>query len=295
MRLIDLKIARGGSIVRTVAFKQGLNLILDKPTTSATHSGNNVGKTTLLRLIDFCLGSDGKDIWQDAEFPGAINQDVHAFLTGTVPASITLRLRDEAGGQHTSTRHFSKGGTGKEGFEVDGATYKSANAFKATLKGRLFGSKDAKPTLRQLIPKFVRSSPERMRRTLRFLGDYGSKADYEALHLFLFGFFATDVLGDRLDQTALKKSLSRDLEGLNRLRKEGEIEQLLLHLQREIRELSQSNELRGEVPEIAERANLVSRNPGDGGTGGRQSQPHRGRDFLPEHDHPRIRRGVLRH
>jgi uncharacterized protein YydD (DUF2326 family) len=41
-------------------------------------------------------------------------------------------------------------------------------------------------------------------------------------------------------------------------RKEGEIEQLLLHLRREIAEIGLSNELRGEVPEIAARANEVS-------------------------------------
>ena len=97
-----------------------------------------------------------------------------------------------------------------------------------------------------------------MSKTLKYLGEYGSEADYEALHLFLFGFFAVHVLEDRPRLAGEKKRLERDLIALNRLRKEGEIEQLLIHLRREIEEIGLSRQLRGEVPEIAARANVVS-------------------------------------
>ena len=59
MQLVALSITCGGQVLRKITFKAGLNLILDKPTVSGKQSsGNNVGKTTVLRLIDFCLGSD---------------------------------------------------------------------------------------------------------------------------------------------------------------------------------------------------------------------------------------------
>jgi uncharacterized protein YydD (DUF2326 family) len=78
--LSKLAIESFDSVVRVITFKRGLNLILDKPTPTAIHSGSSVGKTTVLRLIDFCLGSDGDDIWQDSEFKSNVNQDVYGFL-----------------------------------------------------------------------------------------------------------------------------------------------------------------------------------------------------------------------
>jgi uncharacterized protein YydD (DUF2326 family) len=101
MRLIELVIMRGEAVVRKIVFKSGLNLIIDKPTGSSTQSGNSIGKTTVLRLIDFCLGSDGDDIWQDSEFKKNVNQDVYDFLNNVVPVTVTLLADDEARGKHT--------------------------------------------------------------------------------------------------------------------------------------------------------------------------------------------------
>ncbi|MGH9524151.1 MAG: hypothetical protein ACRD3E_16635, partial [Terriglobales bacterium] len=93
-------------MVRRINFKQGLNLILDKPTTNLQESGNSVGKTTVLRLIDACLGSEGDDIWQDAEFKKSINQDVFDFLHGNVPVFISLTVEDPIRGVRTIVRSF---------------------------------------------------------------------------------------------------------------------------------------------------------------------------------------------
>jgi uncharacterized protein YydD (DUF2326 family) len=257
MQLIDLVIMRADSVVRSITFKQGLNLILDKPTAAPTHSGNDIGKTTVLRLIDFCLGSDGDDIWLDPEFKKNVNQKVYDYLHGQIPVSITLAVENAVRGKHIFRRTFAKTGQSHALF-IDDSSYKNLAEYRLALKRLLFGSEGAKPTLRQLVPKFVRSSQALMSKTLKFLGDYGSEVDYEALHLFLFGFFDVHVLEERPRLTATKKKLTRDLQALTRSRKEGEIEQLLLHLQREIREIGLSTELRGEVPEIADHANQVS-------------------------------------
>src|SRR5437868_4726816 len=106
MRLTSLTLLRGDTVIRAIKFKNGLNLILDKPTSAATQSGNNVGKTTVLRLIDFCLGSEGDDIWQDSEFKNTINQDVYDFLNGTVPVSVVLLLESAKARTHSLRRTF---------------------------------------------------------------------------------------------------------------------------------------------------------------------------------------------
>src|SRR4051794_17497424 len=106
MQLIELVVTRGDSVVRRVGFKPGLNLILDKPTAQSKESGNSVGKTTVLRLIDFCLGSNGDDIWQDSEFKNNINQDVYDFLHGDVPVQVSLTVGDPVRGSNTLQRSF---------------------------------------------------------------------------------------------------------------------------------------------------------------------------------------------
>jgi uncharacterized protein YydD (DUF2326 family) len=266
MRLIRLLIKRGDQIVREITFKTGLNLILDKPTSQKTQTGNNVGKTTVLRLIDYCLGSDGADIWEDSEFKSSVNQEVYDFLHGPVPVSVDLTMEKPiARGPTTTTytlnREFGKKAPGSKDRPtcfVNEKAFKKLEDYREAVKWLLFGTEGSKPTLRQLVPKFVRSSPIAMSRTLKFLSGYTTEATYEIVHLFLFGFLDVGVLEERPKLVELRKRLERDLQALTRIRKEGEIAQLLLHLQREIESITLSNQLRGEVPEIAEHANVVS-------------------------------------
>lgn len=259
MRLEKIGIYRNEQAIREVFFKRGLNMILDKPTTSRTMSGNSIGKTTLLRLIDYCLGSDGEDIWTDSEFK-KINYDVLNFLTGVNPVTAILILLDDSGVRHELRRIFYSGKERPElAFVVDGITYKNLKTYCAAVKEILFHTSSAKPTLRQLMPKFIRSSATRMGNTLKFLGDYGSETDYEATHLFLFGFLDVDVLESRPKLAREIKKVKRDLQALTRIRKEGEIEQLLIHLRNEINGLEHAHSLRGEVPEITARGTHIAR------------------------------------
>ena len=259
MQLVSLGIKRGNQVLREITFKDGLNLILDKPTVAGTQSGNNVGKTTVLRLIDFCLGSDGDEIWQDSEFKGSINQEIYDLLHGTPAVFITLEVSDKFRGSHSFRRSFKvKGQRGTGLLYVDDVPQDSITAYRDDVKNILFGTKARKPSLRQLTPKFVRSSNAVMSKTLKFLGSFGSEVDYEAVHLFLFGFFNVGVLEERAALTDRRVVVARDLQGASRQRKEGEIEQLLLHLRREIEDAQTAIQVRGEVPEIAAAANSVS-------------------------------------
>ena len=54
--------------IRDIKFGNGLNLIVDNtPINFKTETGNNVGKTTVLQLIDFCLGGKEEKIIHDKE------------------------------------------------------------------------------------------------------------------------------------------------------------------------------------------------------------------------------------
>lgn len=68
MFLKTLTIKNDSGIIREVKFRKGINLIVDEtPSTDKKATGNNVGKTTILMLIDFCLGANSKEIYTDPE------------------------------------------------------------------------------------------------------------------------------------------------------------------------------------------------------------------------------------
>ena len=74
-----------------------MNLIIDNKTDIKTETGNNVGKTTVLKLIDFCLGGDAKNIYKDPENKHADYQLVTDFLIDNkVEITLTLTKNFEA-------------------------------------------------------------------------------------------------------------------------------------------------------------------------------------------------------
>ncbi|ELV0377034.1 hypothetical protein SFE56_001781, partial [Campylobacter upsaliensis] len=58
----------------------------------------------------------------------------------------------------------------------------------------LFNNQDEKPTLRQLIPKFIRKDDQQINNVLRFVHQTTPNAIYEKIHLFLFDFKAKNLL-----------------------------------------------------------------------------------------------------
>ena len=108
MLLEKLTISGSSGVIRDIPFKlKGMNLIIDSTPRiegESTISGNNVGKTTFIRCIDFCLGSSGKDIYQDRETK-VDNIDVKNFLFDN-KIQITLALLKKDGSKIILRRSF---------------------------------------------------------------------------------------------------------------------------------------------------------------------------------------------
>lgn len=80
MYLSNLKVlTSSGEVIRDIPFHKGLNIILGERSVN-NGSTNSIGKTTLLRAIDFCLGGDEKPFYQDKENKEAIDQNVFNFF-----------------------------------------------------------------------------------------------------------------------------------------------------------------------------------------------------------------------
>jgi len=80
MFLKELRILKESEEIRKIKFHKGINLIVDETPFNGKDTGNNVGKTTVLKLIDFCLGGDGKEVYTDPENPKKEYELVKNFL-----------------------------------------------------------------------------------------------------------------------------------------------------------------------------------------------------------------------
>lgn len=233
-----LKIENNNTIVREIEFHNGINLIVDETkTTDKKESGNNVGKTTVLRLIDYCLGGKGENIYKDTEFNQNRNVEIENYLKQN-NIIITLVLVDRLDNPLSEIcirRNFLS--RKNKIIEINGESYKDEKALSRELKKRIFNSEEEKPTFRQIISKNIRDEKNRLQNTLKVLHATTTKDEYEPLFLFW--------LGIELDTTTYKDKLNRDKkveENLqNRLKREGTlsmIEQSLLVIERSIEELT---------------------------------------------------------
>lgn len=185
-----LTISGDNGEIRNLTFHKGLNLIVDKTVTSndASRTGNNVGKTTVLRLIDFCLGNSADSLYKDPENKSELNHEVKDFLTSQ-RVLITLELVDNLdapGRRVVIERNFLQ--RKERVYVINGESVgsKKEEIAEALLKHIFPGVKVAKPTFRQLISHNIRYEEYRLNSTLKTLM-YGSDEDYETLYLFMFG------------------------------------------------------------------------------------------------------------
>jgi hypothetical protein len=171
-----------------------MNLIIDEtPTISIIDdneikTGNSVGKTTILKLIDVCLGEDPKVIYSDTGRGQQIYKIVQDFLTVN-DVLISLFLKEDLDKNESREivieRNFLSGRRCIR--RINGVQY-SREEFLSELKNIIFpGQKSEKPTFRQLISHNIRYNEDRLNHTLETLTGYGKGVEYEALYLNLLG------------------------------------------------------------------------------------------------------------
>lgn len=187
MFLKSLLISTPTKEIREIPFHKGLNLIVDETPSGETLTGNNVGKTTVLRLVDFCLGRDGSVVFKDPESKREVYQLVKDYLIDN-KIIITLTLVDDLDNpQHQVevSRNFL---ARKEAIcKINGEDI-SKTDFERRLGEVIFPSiKVEKPTFRQIIAHNVRYEDIRLNNTLDILNSFTKLEEYETLYLFLFG------------------------------------------------------------------------------------------------------------
>lgn len=237
MFLDTLIIKNNNTIIRKIKFKKGLNLIIDETDTrNKTKTGNSVGKTTVIRLIDFCLAGNSKTIYSDPEFKKSDNI-IEKFLTNEEnDILIVLVLKEDL--EDISSREIII----ERNFKVHSQKIQCINhkkyndkCFKAELNKLLFNRTVEKPTFRQIISKNIRHEKGRLDYVLKILDPYSKKEEYEALLLTWLGINVDDIgLKQRLIHSiSLENNMIKVLSEDKSL---SEIEQFLIVLDRDIKE-----------------------------------------------------------
>ncbi|WP_370580927.1 hypothetical protein [Snodgrassella alvi] len=209
MFLRELLITTGQGVeIRKVVFKNGVNIILGKQDQNNNGSTNNLGKTTLLRCIDFCLGAGSlEEIYADKEFKQAANEEVKSFLTEVEPIFI-LKISSSFDSKDfiVIKREVDLNlKTGRIKNFINDEEISNTVFRNIKLKEIFFGSDEEKPTFRQLIGKFIRKNEISINKIIHYANANTSDSEYEKIYFFLMGLDSPGLLTD-------KKSLEKDLK-----------------------------------------------------------------------------------
>lgn len=230
MLLERLVISSKNGIIRDVPFKlQGLNLVVDTTPISenSTISGNNVGKTTFIRSVDFCFGSDGRDIYVDKENKND-NELVKKFLIEN-EVSFSLSILNNNSERTILRRSFNSAND----IIINDVKYDNISSYKRKILDLLFHipQADTKISLRDIIKKFVRCDSFSESNIYRILHTSKKDSVYEAIYLLLFGFPNQEVITKRLAISDKIDSLKKELKRISGKSNLPRLQSRLLQLQ----------------------------------------------------------------
>lgn len=237
-----LVISSMDGVLRDIQFHKGLNLIVDETISeeSSTATGNNVGKTTVLKLVDFCLGANAKIVFADPERRSAEYSAVRTYLeerSVEVLLELVDNLDDPAPRRVVIERNFAKGRSALRRVNGEDCTRAAfGQRLEELLIPQLVGRNS--PTFRQVIAHNIRYDDYRLTHTIEVLHPTTKSIEYESLYLFLLG--CPRQNGDLKQKLVQKKSEEQSfLKRLSRGNSESDYEAVLEALCREIKQLEE--------------------------------------------------------
>ncbi|WP_273327965.1 DUF2326 domain-containing protein [Vallitalea guaymasensis] len=201
MFIKSLTITSGDIVIREIIFREGINLIVDETpeieldmsesltkNKKGNKTGNNIGKTTVLKLIDFCLGAKPKIIYSDPESPNQTYDLVKDYLVDNkvlITLILTNDLNDENSRKIKIERNFLNR---KKIIRRINNEQLTEGEFEEKLQKLMLPNHTMKkPSLRQIISHNIRYKDSSINNTLKTLDKFSSDAEYETLFLFLLG------------------------------------------------------------------------------------------------------------
>lgn len=214
MKLLKLDIAINSELIRSVPFKDGLNLITNKR--GVGRSGNSVGKSTLSRVIDYLFLASVDLIYIDEEFKRANERIEYLLANNNVEATLSFLGVDERA--HQMSRNLAIPSK-DERFYFDGVLV-DYSVYQKKILEFVFDIRTERPSVRVLVPKFIRNNSHRMLNTTKFLERFAGSKDYGEVFLYLMGFGNTALLTEKRVATNLASRRKRNSQIVNALVKE---------------------------------------------------------------------------
>jgi len=230
MQLINLKVFQDSILIRKIKFKDGFNLI-----TNCEDNGNQIGKSTSLRVLNFCLGSDGKSIWHDPE-SRTKNKAVEDLVTsGRVVFSLAIFVN---GKNYNIKRriHIVQQRTRtviKTDSSINDDEFDTNDKFKAAL-APILGLSISNPTYASIKNRFVRLDKKTASNIYRYLNYNTSDQQYILYYSYLFGFSGHDDLASEIQFGEYKNQRNQRIAMLLNGRKEQDYKDKLSSIDDEI-------------------------------------------------------------
>lgn len=184
MQLIKFSVSNGIELIRTITFKEGINII-----TNEGVDGNQIGKSTALRSLNFCLGSDGESIWRDPDSKN-INDHIYNLVTnGGMVFELILKVNGiDYKIKRTIEKKLTKRGVNLIRYSwINDKPFTGIDSFRKGLAD-VFGYVVEKPKYNSIKNRFVRLDKTTANKTYRFQNIYTKDDDYILIYSHLFGF-----------------------------------------------------------------------------------------------------------
>lgn len=169
--------------IRKIEFKSNLNLIVDESNVSEGEKANGIGKTTVLKVIDLCLGAKEKrSLYYDSE-----NSITNTMLeTYIVDKKVTATLVVSDNLANPKVEYTLKVELFPQGKCFINDERYTQRTYQMELNKIFFGNTLNSPTFRQLIKMFVRVNVNGdNNRFLKFL-ERATTIEYENIYNYIF-------------------------------------------------------------------------------------------------------------
>ncbi|MEJ8553538.1 hypothetical protein [Tepidibacter sp. Z1-5] len=208
MRLVSLVVKSSitNEVIRYIEFNEsGLSLIVDE--TDNKTSGSNIGKTTAVKVIDLCLGAKSISSLYKEKDTGE-NHIVKDFLEkNKIVSELTCKIDDK---DYAFKRALYRNGKN----EINGEIVKNITEYRNKLNEIIFDNTNNKPTLRQLISKFIRLENSNESALLKYLGTFCKNYEYQAIYEYLYGIDTSK--SENVDILSLNEDIDKDIEAIFR-------------------------------------------------------------------------------
>lgn len=224
-------------IIREIPFVKGMNFIVDAG--KDQEKGNSVGKTTVLKLIDICLGAkDRKYIYYDEETKQT-NEKLKNYIISNkinVELMVVESFDDENTSEYIlSVDLYPRGKRYINGIEMN------QNEYWQQLNVIFFSNLANYPTFRQLINMFVRIDQRAdNHKFLKFL-HRTNDATYENIYSYLFELQDQEISNNILDlrkEIAEKNKEIKNFMSINNFKSIDSVNQKVTLLESTIDELN---------------------------------------------------------